>query len=80
MNVSEISSESKDYRQIKVVIGGDGHSYKGTDNHFEVTSSISYPGLVYLLLPDSVGEYYRQQGRRQLQSEMRALLNASRAQ
>lgn len=39
------------------------------------------PGLYVLTveLPDSVAEVYRQQGRRQLQSELRGALNVARA-
>ncbi len=36
-------------------------------------------GDMVLRVPDSVAEYFRQQGRRALQSEMRGLLNVSRA-
>lgn len=38
-----------------------------------------YNGQLTFKIPDSVAEYFRQQGRRQLQSEMRELLNVSRA-
>lgn len=36
-------------------------------------------GDMVLRVPDSVAEYFRQQGRRALQSELRSLLNTSRA-
>lgn len=36
-------------------------------------------GSLRFTVPESVAEYFRQQGRRQLQTEMRGLLNVSRA-
>lgn len=77
--LEKAKSTTKDYRQVKVVIGGDGKTYKGTYPHFEVSEIAENFSQVALLLPDSVAEYFRQEGRRQLQSEMRGLLNVSRA-
>lgn len=36
-------------------------------------------GSLHFSVPESVAEYFRQQGRREIQSEMRSLLNAARA-
>lgn len=78
MNVEQISPGSKDYRQVKIAIGGKGKFYDATVSHFEISGVDTTGPQVSLLLPESVAEYFRQQGRRQLQSEMRALLNVSR--
>lgn len=94
MNVNEIFMEQpnhppeecrgvldhpKDFRQVRVVIGGDGKQYLGTNGHFDVTGTYGLGrGIIALLLPDSVAEHYRQQGRRQLQAEMRSVMNAKR--
>jgi hypothetical protein len=79
MNLQELLNYDKDYRQVKVAIGGDGKEYHSSDTHFQVTGAEVSQGQVVFLLPDSVAEYFRQEGRRLLQSELRGLLNASRA-
>jgi hypothetical protein len=77
--LEKAKSTTKDYRQIKVVIGGDGKTYQTSNAHFEVSEIAENFSQVVFLLPDSVAEYFRQEGRRQLQAEMRGLLNVSRA-
>lgn len=81
MNVNDFSPriETPDYRQVRVAIGGDGKKYTGANSHFDITGVYQAgPNIVMLLLPDSVAEYYRQEGRRNLQSELRDLLHVSR--
>jgi hypothetical protein len=36
-------------------------------------------GILHFTVPDSIAEHFRQQGRREVQAEMRAVLNAARA-
>ena len=81
MNVEQLTDKKGDYRQVKVVIGGKGGVYEGAFPHFEITSAHPFDdaGQLILMLPDSVAEYFRQEGRRQLQSEFRSMMNVSRA-
>jgi hypothetical protein len=78
MNIDQITEHSNgDYRQVQVVIGGTGKEYDSTQAHFEVSGvhSDSTAGQLKILMPDSVAEYFRQQGRRQLRREINLLLN-----
>lgn len=79
MNVNQILPEVEDYRQVRVAIGGDGENYSSQSPHFDVTAvTYSNQSPLTLVLPDTVAEYFRQQGRRELQAEMRKLINAER--
>lgn len=62
--------------QIGPVDGGYGYRAMRDDFQLSFTGGV---GVAVVNVPDSVAEHFRQQGRRALQSEMRALLNASRA-
>ena len=81
MNVEEITGKEHDYRQVKIAVGGLGRAYGTAFPHFEITSihNLEDAGQLILMLPDSVAEFFRQEGRRQLQSEFRALMNVGRA-
>lgn len=63
---------------VTVQIGEDSAAY-----HYAVMAddfvALRGGGRVLFRVPESVAEHFRQQGRRALQSELRALLNASRA-
>lgn len=61
---------------VTVLIGGttNGYRYPAKARDLEYVG-----GFLQLAIPESVAEHFRQQGRRQLQSELRDLLNTARA-
>lgn len=63
---------------VSVQIGEGDSAY-----HYSVMAddlvAVRAGGRVVVRVPESVAEHFRQQGRRELQSEMRALLNVARA-
>lgn len=84
MNVKEMINSDPDanlseFRQVKIAIGGDGKQYVSSDPHFEISGVCEIGSSLILLLPDTVAEFYRREGRRQLQAEFRSLMNVGRA-
>lgn len=66
--------------QVSIQIGDIGHKTKGGYFYQVLASDASLRnGVLHFTVPESVAEHFRQQGRREIQSEMRALLNAARA-
>lgn len=74
LRIKELPPDLDPEANIKVAIGTH-------ESHrcFNVTGYWGYSdGSLELVLPDTVAEFYRAQGRRQIQSELRDLLAAAR--
>ena len=73
------SKQQPDTGVLSGVVVSVGDIRNGGYYYTVMADDLSWPHQLEIELPEGVAEHFRQQGRRALQSELRGLLNASRA-